>query len=47
MLAVGTVLGWVMLLLVFRLGAVERGEEVPAGPSLLAGTLIAVLGSGG
>ncbi|WP_052020337.1 A24 family peptidase [Actinokineospora spheciospongiae] len=46
-LAVGTVLGWVMLLLVFRLGAVERGEEVPAGPSLLAGTLIAVLGSGG
>ena len=46
-LVASTILGWVMLLLVFRLGAVERGEEVPAGPGLLAGTLIAVLGSGG
>ncbi|PWW53115.1 prepilin peptidase [Actinokineospora spheciospongiae] len=46
-LVASTILGWVMLLSVFRLGAVERGEEVPAGPSLLGGTLIAVLGSGG
>ncbi|WP_052020346.1 prepilin peptidase [Actinokineospora spheciospongiae] len=40
-------LGWVILLLVFRLGSVKHDRKAPAGPALLAGTLIAVLGSSG
>ncbi|WP_424187620.1 prepilin peptidase [Actinokineospora sp. G85] len=39
-------LGWLLLLLVFRFGSVERDGQAPAGPCLLVGTLAAILGAG-